>query len=340
MFLQETEPLTIGELSGMWLDITSGYSAELSAQTTSEMLVNLADSQVEWPTVQNSESFSDENAEIVKLLLRTRRFNHALATVLAQDEAGRPICADTIVSAIGTLHEVFGRVKTQWMSLKDAAGDDAGERINTLHYGHAGAPEFSGERYGANGIGIGLAANACLLGVCGEPKHLGALLSVAQPGDAMIGYGARFAAIDAMDRIIVRQELNASLAPEAKVVVGEYMAWRAQRKLPARGVAKTFSYDAPGTPYDLAGTVGGLPRKALPDFELPLVPACCTGGHMYLKTGILDTQDAFREYNDYANGLGYSEGVLREDPAVGLTIEDTHYIVRQSQRLAAAVTPK
>lgn len=339
MLLKQTEPLTLSEMSGMWQNITSSYCAELSAQTASETFVNLADSNVEWMSLQNGEEFSDENVEIVRLLLRTRRFNHALALVLGQDEAGRKRMADTIASGIGTLREMFQRVNAQWGSLQDIHKPETQERVRAFKYGDIAAPQFTAERYGTDGTTLGLAANACLLGLCGEAGHLGVLMSVAQPGDPMIGYGARFAAIDAMDRIIMRQKSNTSLAPEAQAVVAEYTDWRDRRKLCARTGYRTFAYDAPGTPYDLPGTVGGLPRRVLPDFELPYVPACY-GERMRFKSDTLDSQETLQEYNDEVMKMGAPEWTLHEDPARGLTIDDTHYIMKQSQRLAEMTARK
>lgn len=331
---KQTEPPTLDEMRTTWHDIDAAYCMELERQTTAEMLLNLADSQVEWMSIQDGTPFSDENVVIVKLLLRTRRFNQVVAAVLGQDKAGRRMMAGAIVSAIAKLDEMLVYLMTQSNSLPRIHSGEVHKQQTNLLFGDIASEQLTPERYGICGTRVALAANACLLGLCGEPEHLSVLMKLARPADPYIAYGTRFAAVDAMDRIMTRQQSNTSLGPEAQAVVTEYGAWRKDRHLPQRTVVSTFVYNSPGTPHNLSGKVAGQPKQMAGDFELPYVPACHTSDYMCLELGALDDQEKLRQHNDRLLKMNYPEGILREDPAVGLTIEDTRYIMRQSQRLA------
>lgn len=340
MVHKQTAPPAISELSAVWEDVDSAYCDTLRRQTDAEMLLNLADCHFEWMSIQNGEMFLDENLDIVKLLLRTRRFNQAVTAVLERDDAGRRLMADKIASAITQLREMLQSVEAQRMAVPDTHTDECYQHIWKLKLGDRHAPQFTPERYGSNGTAIGLAANACLLGLCGEAGHLRALMAVAQPSERTVGYGARFAAIDAMDRILIRQQSNASLPPEGQAIVTEYATWRGSRQLPKRETVATFAYDSPGTPYSLSGRIADQPTRVQPDFELPYAPAAYPGYGMHMERGILDSQEDLQKYNKEVVKMGFSEGARHEDPARGLTIEDAHYIMTQSQRLAESTAQK
>jgi len=337
MVLKGAEPPGLSEMSALWQEINSGYCTELEKQTTDEMLLNLSDSLAEWMTIQDGTPFSDENTVIVRLLLRTRRFNQAVGAVLTQDEAGKKQMAYKIASTITKLGEMLAYLKTKSNSLPAIHSDEMQKQAKDLLFGNSNFQQLTPERYGISGVSIGLAANACLLGLCGESEHVKILMTLARPEDPYIGYGTRFAAVDAIDRIMMRQLSNTSLAPETQNVVTEYAAWRKIRGLPPRNVASTFTYNAPGTPHDMAGTIAGLPKQSSGEFELPYVPACYSNDCMCLEPGVLDDQEKFRQHNEDLLKMNCSDAVLREDAAVGLTIEDIRFITMQAQRLTATI---
>jgi len=330
---KQMAPPTVNELSEIWEESDSAYCDALRRQSDVEMLVNLADANLEWMSIQNGEVFWDENLDIVKLLLRTRRFNQAVMAVLERDEAGRQILADKMVSAIGQLHEMLQSIEEKGLAEANSHTDERYQRMWKLRMGDRQAPQFTPERYGSNGAAVGMAANACLLGLCGDVKHLSTLMTIARPVEITVGYGAKFAAIDAMDRILCRQQSNTSLNPDGQATVSEYTAWRERRQLPKRETVPTFAYDSPGTPYDLSGQIANQPTQVQPDFELPYAPAAYPGYGKHIEKGILDSTEKLREYNNEVNAMGDPAFARQEDPGRGLTIEDTHYIMAQAQRL-------
>jgi len=330
------EPVTISDMREIWQNNAHAYIQELDAQTVREMLLNQAETLFEWIPIQNAENFSDHNTDIIRLLLRTRRFNQALESVLGKDEAGRREMADSICAVMRQLLEMSGELAEEIEALDELT--PAGQlRFNQLLYGSPKAPPFTTERYGSDGVGIGMAANSYLLGLCGEPCHLRSLLDAGRPGLKFIGYGTRYAAYDAMDRIILRQRDNAALDSEARGIVNEYVAWREERRLPPRKLHKRFAHDSSGTPYSLGATVGGLPVEMREEVELPYRSAFCSDGRTGLDWNILDDPVRLEESNRFKETHGGAEFVLREDPSQGLTREDVKFITSQAQRLAATV---
>jgi len=328
------EPVTISDMREIWQNNANAYIQELDAQTVREMLMNQAETAFEWIPIQNGENFSDYNTDIIRLLLKTRRFNQALETVIGQDEPDRGKLADDICAVMQRLLQDSESLAKDIEALDEftPAGQD---RLNLRLFGTTTASPFSAERYGLNGIGIGMAANCYLLGLCGESCHLPSLLDAGRPGLKFIGYGTRYAAYDAMDRIILRQRNNASLDSEARGIVDEYVAWREERRLPPRKLHKRFAHDSSGTPYSLGAAVGGLPVEMREEVELPYRPAFCSEGKTSLRWNILDDPERLAQENQFRENHGGS--VLREDPSQGLTREDVKFITSQAQRLAATV---
>lgn len=338
MAAEASETRTLSDMAKMWQKNARVYTSELNKQTTREMLMNLSESLYEWFAIPNGEDFSDNNTDIIRLLLRTRRFSHALQGVLGQNDARRVQMAGEICTVLRQLSEMIAPLAKE-AHLLDEFTETGQKRLNELLSGAPDASPHSSERYGIDGMGIGLAANAYLLGLCGGPEHLESLLRVAKPGERMIGYGARYAAFDAMDRIMLRQCGNASLVPEARAVVDEYAVWREKRQLCPRKPGRRFSASSEGTPYTLGGTVGGLPVQYEEDVELPYWPACCFEGMTSLEGDILDNPDLLKEHNAIV-AKHEPRFMIRDDPARGLTREDVTYIAAQSQRLAALAQRK
>lgn len=311
-------------------------SEMLGDQSITDMLINLADCAREWKHISDGQPFWPDNVNIITLLLRTRRFNQAIAMTTTPDAADQARMTGEIASALKQLLKMYTDLEGERDSHEDYS-KEGHARLNNLTFGNRHAEPMSPEYYGTENLCIGIAGNAYLLGLCGEPQHLRALLPVANPVDEHMGYPVKLAAVDAMDRILVRASTGHAMPEAPRAVLTEYMAWRKERRLNERPAASSFSYDSPGTPFSLAGTVGGLPTEGIGSIELPYAPACYTGGVQVLSTELMDNPAKRQEYNTFMETHNSPHEMITERPEQGLTVDDTKYIIEKAERVLEAL---
>lgn len=302
----------------------------LEKQSLDEILLDLCSLPNERIFIGDAGVVESTNCDIIRLLLRTRRFNQAVQLIVQADDAEKAGIATGITSVLSWVgHEEQGLMATLDGTVESAA-------MNDLIYGDPDAADLSARRYGIDGIELGLTSNCYLLGLCGKPQHMGVLLPIAAQGSRH-GYGLKLAAVDAMDRMMMRVQGDTTLSMEAQTTVTEYAAWRTNRGLPSRITADMFAYNAPGTPYTLLGAVGGAPATMAGKIELPLYPASYTGSFAVFDHVVMEDPEKLREYNELHEMTDVKDRMIVEDPRRGLTREDMKYIAAQAQRLVEAI---
>lgn len=298
----------------------------LRHQTLTETLFNLSLIRDEWLGM-SFEGLTTADANLVEHFMRTRRFNHAIETILqAGDDEKKRIAAE-VASTVRALTAQ----REELVALRDLATSQ--EEYEDLSFGILTEPPLSAKKYGVVGTALGMTANTFLLGLCGQPQNLEPLLRIAAPQKTWShGYATKIAAVDAMDRIIMRSQGVPHLPMEAQTVVDEYVAWRNNRRLPERQRMETFSYESPGTPYNLLGNVAGMPAKYTQEVELPFVPAAYGRTAMF-STEVMEDPEQMRAYEK----ICAPQDRIVEVPSRGLTMEDMKHIPRQAERLLNAI---
>jgi len=329
---KNTEPPTLSEACDNWQAIAGADIAYLKGQSLPEMLMGLC---YIWEEAQMANdplygSCDSSNCRIIELLLRTRRMNHAVQAILSADENQRSIMANEI----GSLLSWLCREHQEKIAIFDAT--PVGDASEQLAYGDLSASKSSLKYYGMEGLEFGITTNSYLLALCGEPRHMAALLPIATPNNRH-RYGLKLAVVDAMDRIMVRAHADRNVPADALATIDEYASWREARGLPAREKSQTFAYDSPATPYNLLGNVGGVQHKPGQDVELPLYPAAYSGVRPVFSALIMEDEESLREFNADAASINMHDILIVEDPKRGLTREDMKFIPAQAQRVVEAL---
>ncbi|HUT28516.1 MAG TPA: hypothetical protein VMX13_01900 [Sedimentisphaerales bacterium] len=258
-----------------------------------------------WWVATGSNSPRAPHPDVIRSLVRTRRFSKVIAQVIEARQQGNVVdLVETISRNVSRLIQERRAVEQTLMRMMESEPEVFSKRrtrqdetrIATLTSGE-GSTGFEDVDIpmSLHGAQLGIAANTFLLGLTGLPDAVRPIMDILayqdrpmidalcacecftdQPNEkeAMAAahvFANRAVVADALDRILVACADNQALNEDALSVARQYKTWRDSQDLPDREVIQAFTFDSPTTPYHLPGMISGGKEDAQAyELELPL----------------------------------------------------------------------